>query len=72
VNRQLTGQAGVQIPTGTPGAGDDANNGATVRNNTFCFVNPANTPVIATVPNATVSGSTVYTGTAATTGSCTI
>jgi hypothetical protein len=70
INHNTTYQAGVAVPTGTPGTGDDANNGATVRNNTFCFVNPANVPVVANVPNAVVSGSTVITGASATSGTC--
>jgi len=72
INHQTTAQTGIQIPTGTPGTGDDANNGATVRDNTFCFVNPTNVATRVTVPNGTVTGSTVLTGTVATTGVCAI
>jgi hypothetical protein len=71
INTQNTGQTGVQIPTGTPGAGDETDRDVIVRNNTMCFVNPSNTGVSANVPGAQVSNNTVITGAAATTGVCT-
>jgi len=70
INTQLTGQRGVQIPTGEPGAGDETDRDAVVRDNTMCFVEPTNIGVVADVPGAQVSNNTVVTGVAATTGSC--
>jgi len=48
---------GIQIPTGSPGAGDDADRDAIVRDNTVCFPQPheQSIGVHVTVPNASVT-----------------
>jgi len=62
--------AAIQIPTGTPAAGDDPQTGAIVRNNTACYPNPAPGQVVAQMTGGTSTGNAVITGAAATTGVC--
>jgi hypothetical protein len=72
INRQTSMQNGIQIPTGTPGAGDDADRSPVVRNNTLCFANPDSVGVVANVAGAVVSNNSVMTGsTALASSSCT-
>ena len=68
-NTQANGQAAVLIPAIPPGAGDDQDSGAVIRNNVICATDP-NAGAIRAPSAASTTPNTVQTGAAASTGAC--
>jgi|GEM_PF-6607825 len=73
-NTQATYQVGVLIPAIPPGAGDDVDTGAIIRNNTVCYSQPASGSGVVGGPSmasaASIIGNSYRTGADASTGAC--
>ena len=73
-NTQATYQVGVLIPAIPPGAGDDVDTGAIIRNNTVCYSQPASGSGVvggsSMASAASIIGNSYRTGADASTGAC--